>query len=267
MEKKILFLKGILSLFLVLLFCVTIPTEAEAATKLNTKSVTILKNKTYVIKLSGTKKKATWKTSKSSVARFVAKNNTAVKVKATKTGKSVVSAKVGNKTYKCTVTVVDPKLSKTKLTVRVGNTSALKVTGGSGKITWKSGNTSIAAINAKGTVTAKKAGTVKVTATQNKKKLTCVITVQEKRSKKVWVVTKPAWTEYVPVYEYTYYFECTTCGALFNSKTEADEHKEHQKNHLFNGVAAGWRDKVERKLLYTEKIEYPEEGYWKTIYY
>ena len=72
------------------------------------------------------------------------------------------------------------KLNKTKITIYKGKTATLKakVTGSSSKVKWKSSNSSIAAVNSKGKITAKKAGNCKITATVNGRKTTCIITVK-----------------------------------------------------------------------------------------
>ena len=91
-----------------------------------------------------------------------------------------MSAKISGKTYKCTVTVVNPKLSKTKVTLQEGKSTTLKVNGGRGAIKWTTVDKKIATVNSKGKITAQKAGVVKVTATCNGKKLNCIVTVRAK---------------------------------------------------------------------------------------
>lgn len=76
------------------------------------------------------------------------------------------------------------KLNKAKLTIYKGKTATLKatVTGASTKTKWKSSNSSIATVNSKGKITAKKAGTCKITATANGKTATCIVTVKKRIS-------------------------------------------------------------------------------------
>lgn len=75
-----------------------------------------------------------------------------------------------------------PKLSKTKLSMTVGDTATLKVKNAAKKekITWKSNKKAVAAVTAKGKVTAKKAGKAVVSATLKnaKKTLKCTVTVK-----------------------------------------------------------------------------------------
>lgn len=77
------------------------------------------------------------------------------------------------------------KISKKKLTLTVGQSKALKITGIKEKVTWSSNKESVATVNNKGKVTAKKSGTAKITAKVAKKKYTCTVTVKEE-------VTEPA---------------------------------------------------------------------------
>ena len=156
--------------------------EASASrVKLNKTKITLAVGKSYTLKASGSIKKATWSTSKKLVASISAKKVKSVKITAKNVGKSTISYKVGKKTYKCVVTVVNPKLSATKATITVGKTTTLSVTGGSGTVKWASNNTSVATVS-NGIVKGIKKGTATITATSNGKKLTCNITVNAKAS-------------------------------------------------------------------------------------
>lgn len=273
----------VFAILILLVFTMLIPVEAQAA-KLNKKTLTLQKGKTYTIKMQGTKNRTSWKISKPSIARVVGKTKTSIKIKAMRTGKMDVSGRVQGKTYKCKVRVVDPKLNVSKISLKAGSTKLLKVTGGTGKIKWSTSNRSLATIT-NGKVTAIKAGTVKIFATQNKKKLTCTVTVLQKTSnsngsqtkpdvtpdidigrkpveKKVWVVTEGAWIEYVPVYtNIRSEWECS-CGF----KTEISEKfKEHKYSNMTDGHG---RSKVNtlKDLVRYDEIYHDEIGYWKTEY-
>ena len=74
------------------------------------------------------------------------------------------------------------KISKKKATIIKGESITLKITGTKSKVTWKSSNKKVASVSPKGKVTAKKKGTVTITAKMGKKKLTCKITVKDKNS-------------------------------------------------------------------------------------
>lgn len=70
------------------------------------------------------------------------------------------------------------ELNKTKMTLYVGKSYTLKVSGTSATVTWKSSKTSVATVTKAGKVTAKKAGSATITATVNSKKYTCKVTVK-----------------------------------------------------------------------------------------
>lgn len=105
--KKIIFV----CMTVFLLSVVSIPTTnfgigvvtAEAATtvKLNKRKTTIYVGKTEQLKVKGTKSKVKWSSNKKSVATVSSKG----KVKGKKAGTAIITAKVGNKKYKCKVTV------------------------------------------------------------------------------------------------------------------------------------------------------------------
>ena len=74
------------------------------------------------------------------------------------------------------------KLNTTKVTLSVGDTKQLKVSGTKKKVTWSSSKKSVAIVSKKGKVTAKKAGTATITAKVGKKKLTCKVTVSKMKT-------------------------------------------------------------------------------------
>lgn len=95
-----------LALTLTLVAPVTTPVTpvavAKAATvKINKTKKTLKVGQTYQLKITGTKKTVKWKSSKKKVATVSSKG----KVKAKAVGKTNITATVGNKTYKCKITV------------------------------------------------------------------------------------------------------------------------------------------------------------------
>ena len=118
-------------------------------------------------------------------------NNTAVvtvkngKVTAVAAGPAVISVSDGVKTVQCTVNVTNPTtpvvvnltVSPTTLNLVVGNTSTLTASyNGTGTLSWSSNDTSVVTVS-NGKVTAKAAGTAKVTVTDGSKSATCDIVV------------------------------------------------------------------------------------------
>lgn len=92
-----------------------------------------------------------------------------------------VEEELSVKTFKCKVkvTAVPIKLSAKKVTLKVGKSKTLKVTGTTSKVSWKTSNKKIAKVS-KGKVTAVKAGKAKITAKVGKKSLVCTVTVKKK---------------------------------------------------------------------------------------
>lgn len=77
------------------------------------------------------------------------------------------------------------KLNKSKITLEVGESTTLKVTGTKKKPTWESSNKKVATVNG-GKVTANKKGTATIAATVGNKKYTCKVTVKSNDYSK-WV--------------------------------------------------------------------------------
>ena len=81
------------------------------------------------------------------------------------------------------------KLSKTKLSLKVGKSKTLKLKKGAksiGRVKWKSSNKKVAVVSSKGKVKAKKAGKATITAKYKKKSYKCKVTVTSaKKSKNV----------------------------------------------------------------------------------
>lgn len=71
------------------------------------------------------------------------------------------------------------KLSKKELNLEVGKSKTLTVTGTKAKATWSTSKKSVATVSKSGKVTAVKPGKAVITATVNKKKYTCKVTVTE----------------------------------------------------------------------------------------
>lgn len=165
--------------------------------KLNKSKVTIYKGKTYKLKATvspskAANKKVSWTSSNPDIATVSSSGTVTAKKNGTVT--ITATAKDGSgKKRTCKVTVktktVKAKkvsLNKTKLTLSLGNTYTLKATVSPSdttnkNVTWKSSNTKVATVSKDGLVTAKKAGSAKITATTadgSKKKATCTITVK-----------------------------------------------------------------------------------------
>lgn len=82
-------------------------------------------------------------------------------------------------------------LNKKKLTLNLGHTAKLKVQNSKKKVKWFSNKKSIVTVNTSGKITAKRAGTAKITAKTGKKKYVCKVTVPKQYINKK-ILTLPA---------------------------------------------------------------------------
>ena len=101
-KKKLLLILTVMAAILL-----TVPTFAKP--KLNRKSATIQAGKTIKLKVNGAKnKKIRWSSSNKAVVVIECKKANAAVLKGVATGTVTVKAKIGKKTLKCRVVVVDP---------------------------------------------------------------------------------------------------------------------------------------------------------------
>ena len=153
---------------------ITNTTVADAATKINTKKVSIPKGSQYTLKVTGTSKKVTWSTSNNKVATV--KNGVVTTKKA---GSAVITAKVGKTKYTCKVAVLNCKINSTNVVMTNGKSYTLKVSGTSSKAKYKSSNTKVATVHSKtGKITAKKNGTSVITVTVGKSSFAVPVKVE-----------------------------------------------------------------------------------------
>lgn len=173
----------ILSMILALVSPTIIPfpwqiAQVEAAVKLNKSSVTLIKGQSVTLKITGSNKSIKWSSNKNSVATVSQKG----KVVAKKKGTATITATIGKKKYTCKVSIQTPKLNTTKVTLAKGEYTQLKINGTNQKVTWSSSNKKVATVSKAGKVSAKKKGTVTITATVLNKKYTCKVTVKSPAS-------------------------------------------------------------------------------------
>lgn len=186
---------GILLMLVCLIITLALPVTANAAVKINKTSVSVLRGKTYNLKITGTKKKIKWTSSNKKIATVSASG----KIKGIKKGRCNIYAKVGKKKYTCKVTVKQPvtsiKLSKKSISLNKGKKYTLKAriapkNAANKAVVWKSSNTKIASVSSKGVVTAKSAGTTTITATAkdgSRKKASCKVTIKGSSNKKILI--------------------------------------------------------------------------------
>ena len=153
--------------------CVT-----EAAPRISSSRLTMIKGQSRTLKITGLKKgqKITWKSSNSKIVAV----NKAGKLQAKAKGSATITGTVSKRKYTCKVTVHAPKLNKTSITLKVGQTYQLKLSGTNQKITWKSSNSKIVTVNKAGKLQAKSAGNATVTAQVNGIRFVCKVKIQKK---------------------------------------------------------------------------------------
>ena len=139
---------------------------------LTTTNLVLYEGNTKTIKLTGAYTKVTWSTSNKNVATV--SNG---KIVAKKAGTVHITAKIGNKSYVCKVTVKNLSLTNTKLDLNEGDTKTINLTGAYQKVTWSTSNKNVATVT-NGKVVAKKAGTAVIKATHNGKTYSCSVTVK-----------------------------------------------------------------------------------------
>ena len=109
-QKKRRILWGwILAVLLLSISMGTVNVQA-AKLKLNKTKVTVYKGCTETLKVTGSKKKVKWSSSKKAVASV----SSSGKIKGKKKGTTVIYAKVGKQTLKCKVTVKEPEIKSSE---------------------------------------------------------------------------------------------------------------------------------------------------------
>ena len=138
------------------------------------KSAVMLTGQKKTLKVKGTTGKVKWKSSKKSVASVSSKGV----VTAGKKGSAVITATVRGKKLTCKIKVEDPSLNKNSLTLIKGTKAALKLSGTTQKVKWKSSDKSTATVTSGGKVKAVRAGSAVISATVLGKAFSCRVTVE-----------------------------------------------------------------------------------------
>ena len=95
------------------------------------------------------------------------------------------------------VNAATPKLNKTKITLAVGKSTNLKVSGINNKVKWSTSDRTIVTVSEKGKVTGKNVGTAIITAKVGKKNLQCKVTVKVALNRTKAVIAK---NDYITLY-------------------------------------------------------------------
>ncbi len=158
---------------------------SETTPEEDTKTTITLKKtsaKVYVKKsmtIGYTVENGSEKTTFQSSAPKVAKVNAKGKVTALKKGSAKIAIENNGVKKVFTVKVINPKLNKTKLKLKVGQKFKLKITGKAGKAVFKSSNKKIVVVNSSGKLKAKTKGSAYIVVkTNGNVKLKCKIAVK-----------------------------------------------------------------------------------------
>lgn len=156
------------------------PVVTERPVKINKTSMLLVKGQKETLKISNAPQKVVWSSSKKAVASV----SSSGKVAAKKKGKTVITARMGDQVKKCTVQVEAPGLNLERVSLNIGETKKLKISGCKHSVKWSASNTSVVRVK-KGKITARKPGTARVTAMVHGKKFICRVTVQKPEIKEI----------------------------------------------------------------------------------
>ena len=94
------------------------------------------------------------------------------------------------------------RLNKTSITMYTGQTSTLKVSGTSKKVTWSTSNKKVATVSSKGVVSAKSSGSATITARVNSKTLRCKVSIKKRTTNNKKAALK-AYYNFLKSYKFT----------------------------------------------------------------
>ena len=153
---------------------------------------------------NATTKNISWSSDKTDVATVDENGN----VSANSVGTATITAKAGEQSATCTVTVKEKiipvesiTLDQSEKTLNIGETVTLKATvspdnATNKSVTWSSDDEAVATVDTNGKVTAKSVGTATITATAGDKSATCTITVNPIKVKGVKILDPPTEVAY-----------------------------------------------------------------------
>lgn len=150
------------------------PTPPVKKVKLNKTSVKMASGTSFTLKVSNTSgKRVTWKSSNPRVIS-VTKNG---RINAKQTGTASITVKTNTSQAKCTIKVVNPRISKSSLKVKLGQSVHLKTYGSVSIPKWSTSNSRIVSVTSKGVIKCRKIGRATINAVIDGKKLQCKVLV------------------------------------------------------------------------------------------
>ena len=140
--------------------------------RLSTTDLYLVQGEVYHLKLHALNKRVTFTTTNFRVASV----NFHGRIYALQPGKAFVLAKVGKRTLKCRVHVIE--LSRSTITIKQGKSIRLSIRGTNSFVRWKSANSRVAGVTMFGQVTGKKKGSTIIYARVKGKTLKCIVKIQ-----------------------------------------------------------------------------------------
>lgn len=140
--------------------------------------ITDIGDEFYIVALTSTGKKPTWKSSNSKIASV----NTYGKVTAKKAGTVSITAKIKDAEATCKIKVRKTEIVLNKKSISLEHNETFKLsaeTSNHSEVTWKSSKKSIAAVHSDGTVTGIKPGETTITAKADGSSVSCKIKVRK----------------------------------------------------------------------------------------
>lgn len=194
----------------------TSPVSVNAASvKLTKTKATIWVGDTLKLKLINNKGNIKWNSSKKTVASVSSKGI----VKAKKSGKTIITAKVKTKQYSCTVIVRKTTISKNNISLKVGESKTLYLKYPKTKVSWTSSNSSIAYADGS-KVYGKSAGNAIITAKCNGKSYSCKVVILPSETEQLKEDGTYTSKDKVALYIHTYH----KLPSNFITKTEAQKY-------------------------------------------
>ena len=211
--------------------------------KINKESKTIIKGKTYDLKISGTSSKVTWSSDNTNVATV---NKKGV-VTAVKKGTAVIKAKVDGKKIYATINVVNKGIAQNSVAVFIGRTFQLK-TYGISDIKWNTSNKTIATVGNAGLVTGKKKGTTIIYAASGNKTYTCTVAVKNEPD--------PGWKD---INGNTYYYYTPEDKAIGWQTIDGRKYYFDKNGILssYTGIdVSAWQEKIDWENVKNDNIHF-----------
>lgn len=164
--------------------------QAASSIQISNKSYTLALGRYKTLKVYGTSRTVSWRSSNS----WIASVSRGGRVTAKAPGTATITATVAGKKLTCKIKVI--RINKYSLNMTTGKSSTLSISGTNSNVKWVSSNESVAKVSGSGKVTAKGPGTATVTAYVDGKTISSKITVMDINHKS-YTLELGGWSGYV----------------------------------------------------------------------